>query len=167
MREVWENVRGYNGDYKVSNFGNVKSLKHWNGNGDILLKQHLSKKGYKIVFLSKGSFVKTSTVHRLVAEAFIDNPNNLPQVNHINENKTDNRVENLEWCTAKYNMNYGTRTERQVAKNSRPVRCVETGVVYPSIAEAARANPPARQGNITLCCQKKNGSACGLHWEYA
>lgn len=167
MKEVWKTVKGYDGKYKVSNLGNVMSLKHWNGNGDILLKQATSKKGYSIVVLCNKSKSKTVTVHRLVADAFIDNPDNLPQINHINEDKADNRVENLEWCTAKYNMNYGNRKQKQIAKLSHPVRCIETGVVYPSAAEAARQNPPARQGNITLCCQKKNGSACGYHWEYA
>lgn len=167
MVEVWKDISGYDGLYKVSNLGNVLSQKHWNGRGDILLKPSISHKGYPVVFLSKNSITKTFTVHRLVACAFIDNPNNYPQVNHKNEIKTDNRVENLEWCSASYNMNYGSRAQRQIEKVSRPVRCIETGTVYPSSKIAADANPPARQGNIILCCQGKNKSAAGLHWEYA
>lgn len=166
MEEIWKDIAGYDGKYKISNMGNVISTKCWNGKGMIFLKQYLSQKGYRVVFLSKNSKAKAVTVHRLVAQSFIDNPNNYPQVNHINENKEDNRVENLEWCSAKYNMNYGTRKQKQIMKTSRPVKCVETGIIYKSAAEAARKNYPVRQGNITLCCQHKNNTACGFHWEY-
>lgn len=167
MSEKWKPINGYDGQYLVSDCGNVKSLKAWNdGQQERLLKQGTNRKGYKVVSLSKNSKVKHFTVHRLVALAFIPNPHNFNQVNHKNEDKTDNRVCNLEWCNNFYNMNYGTRLARQIAKRSKPVICVETGVVYPSSKEASRRNPPIRQGNITLCCQHKNKSAGGYHWEY-
>ena len=86
------------------------------------LKQHIDKYGYNYVILVSGlDKPKAIKVHRLVAEAFIPNPDNLPYVNHMNENKTDNRVENLEWCDAKYNNTYGTRINRCIDKISKPV----------------------------------------------
>lgn len=164
--EEWRMIEGHP-DYYVSNTGKVKSFKSHNGSHSRILKQGLTIKGYNIVVLSEKSVTTTCVVHRLVAKAFIKNEHNLSQVNHKNEIKTDNRVENLEWCDALYNMNYGSRKEKQIAKLSKPVRCIETGIVYPSSIDAARKNPPVRQGNIILCCQGKNKSACGLHWEYA
>ena len=75
-------------------------------------------------------------IHRLVALAFLDNPNNYPQINHKDENKLNNCVDNLEWCDAKYNINYGTRNDRMAKTQSRKIRCVETGIIYDSIKEA-------------------------------
>ena len=113
-REIWRDVVGYEGLYKVSNFGRIKSLPR---NGTVkyerLLRQKVTNKGYCTVALSKHGKIKYKMVHRLVAEAFLDNPNNLPQVNHKNENKLKNYVDNLEWCDAHYNMTYGVHAERQ------------------------------------------------------
>ena len=113
-KEIWKDVVGYEGLYKVSNFGRVKSLPR---NGTVkyekLLRQKVSKKGYCTVALSKHGKIKYKMVHRLVAEAFLDNPKDLPQVNHKNENKLKNYVDNLEWCDAHYNMTYGVHAERQ------------------------------------------------------
>lgn len=109
--EIWKDIKGYEGKYQVSNLGNVKSL-----NYNRTKKEHLlglySCRGYLQVVLSKNCICKKFLVHRLVAEAFIENPDNLPQVNHIDENKLNNRVDNLEWCGAKYNTNFGTRLQR-------------------------------------------------------
>ena len=108
--EVWKDIKGYEGLYQVSNLGNVMSL-HYRGtkNKKQLLKPAKDKDGYLSIALYKDGKTKQYRVHRLVASAFIPNPNNYSQVNHINEIKDDNRVENLEWCTAKYNNNYGDR----------------------------------------------------------
>ena len=112
--EEWKAIQGYEGIYEVSNFGNVRSLPRYKrGNLDSkvfiegkTIKQVKNNRGYYIVQLSKNNKVKNFSVHRLVAEAFIPNPNNFPQVNHINGNKKDNRVENLEWVSASTNVKH-------------------------------------------------------------
>lgn len=110
--EVWKDIKGYEGLYMVSSFGNVKSLNYRRSGIAKNLKLKNTTNGYKAVILAKEGKHKDRMVHRLVAEAFIPNPKNLPQVNHKDEDKHNNRVENLEWCTAKYNSNYGTGKER-------------------------------------------------------
>lgn len=114
--EIWKDIPGYESRYQVSNMGQVRSLKNVFGQFRIKSQQELRKnKGlhYKSVMLFDGNKYHTCLVHRLVAQAFIPNPNNLPQVNHIDEDPTNNTVENLEWCDAKYNINYGHRTVKQ------------------------------------------------------
>lgn len=130
--EIWKDIEGYEGLYQVSNLGKVKSLPRYKRGKlgslisvkEIICKQRPNKKGYCAVTLHKDKKGKTLVVHRLVAKAFIPNPDNLPQVNHKDEDKTNNVVffnedgtidydkSNLEWCTNKYNVNYGTRNER-------------------------------------------------------
>ena len=124
-KEIWKDIQGYEGIYQVSSHGRVRSLDRIvvrpNGNGDYFAKGKiiyvvLTKHGYNEVHLHKDNKTKIYKVHRLVAQAFIKNPNNLPCVNHIDENKTNNNVNNLEWCTYKYNNNYGTKKNRQGEK---------------------------------------------------
>lgn len=105
--EIWKDIKGYEGMYKVSNFGKVMNVKTQRIISDY------SMKGYRMVQLWKNNIRKGICVHRLVAEAFIDNPYNLPQVNHIDENKSNNNVTNLEWCSISYNQNHGTINERR------------------------------------------------------
>lgn len=107
--EIWKDIPNYENLYQISNLGNVKSIRT-----NKILKYGYSHNGYKIVCL-KGKMFR---VHRLVAEAFISNTNNYPQVNHKNEIKTDNRVDNLEWCSSSYNINYGDRNNKVAKKVS-------------------------------------------------
>ena len=144
--EVWKDVVGYEGIYQVSNKGNVYRVE-WIGArgrecGGRALKPSYDKDGYFKVVLCKNGMMYHKRVHRLVAEAFIPNPNGLPQVNHIDEVKDNNNVENLEWCTSKYNSNHGTSIERRVQAQSKKVKAVniETGEVltFNSASEARR-----------------------------
>ena len=107
-KEIWRDIKDFDG-YQISNLGRVKSFKQ-KKDGRIL--PLIKQKNYLYVSLSKHSKEIRRLVHRLVAEAFIPNPDNLPEVNHKDEDTMNNEVENLEWCTAKYNMNYGTRNIR-------------------------------------------------------
>lgn len=161
--EIWKDISGYEGYYQVSNFGRVKRLPRHKASDkrethNNIRKPKLEPSGYLSVNLSKDNKARTYLIHRLVALAFIPNPNNLPQVNHKSEIKTENFVENLEWCDQRYNNCYGTARERQRAtrannpndplvrklvgeKNSKSVKCfTPSGVllaVYKSITEAS------------------------------
>lgn len=153
-------------DYMVSSDGKVYSLKH----GKMKEKKpRLNKDGYLDVVLCSNGRQVTKLIHRLVARAFISNPDNKPQVNHKDEVKTNNCVGNLEWCTADYNINYGDRNEK-VSKArinhpdlSVPVVCLETGEVYPSVSEASRQTG-VRQSSISSCLNGKLKSTGGYHW---
>ncbi len=112
--ETWKDIEDFEG-YQISNLGRVKSLNYHRTKRERILQQNINKVGYCVVHLCKNGKCHTFAVHRLVAIAFIANPNEKPQVNHLDECKTNNCVENLEWATAKENTNYGTRNER-VAK---------------------------------------------------
>lgn len=116
--EIWRPVVGYEGLYEVSSYGRVRSLDRYDRRNQFrkgkLLKNRDNCNGYLLCGLSKNGIVKNKYIHRLVAEAFIPNPNNIKEVNHLDEDKTNNRVENLEWCDRKYNCNYGTKIKREI-----------------------------------------------------
>lgn len=112
MKEVFKPVKGYEGLYEVSNYGRVASLNYNSTKKRVLLKNQKCTNGYLFVMLSKDKSQKMKYIHRLVAEAFVSNPKGLAQVNHLNECKGDNRAENLQWVSAKENLNYGTRNQR-------------------------------------------------------
>lgn len=120
MKEIWKSIKGFEGLYEISNIGNVRSVDRLvnNKSGKSLkkgrqLKPHISN-GYYGVILSKDNKTVKKNIHRLVAEAFIPNPNNLPQINHKDEDKLNNIYTNLEWCDCKYNINYGSSLDRMV-----------------------------------------------------
>lgn len=171
--EVWKSIKGYEGLYEVSNYGRVKSLERivdkTHHVKEKILKNVQMPSGYLVVGLSG----KQHYVHRLVAMAFIQNQNKYPQVNHKDEDKTNNRVENLEWCNHKYNSNYGTKIIRQSekirgiynTKKSKQVLCVETDTIYPSVNESER-QLGFSASNIASCCRGKYNKMYGYHWKY-
>lgn len=119
--EIYKDVEGYENLYQVSNMGNVKSLI-----SNKILKPAKNHNGYLYVCFSKQGKHKHHKIHRLVAQAFIDNPNSYPIINHRDENKTNNCVSNLEWCDHKYNINYGTAIERRVVNTDYKARTANT-----------------------------------------
>lgn len=169
VEEIWRPVVGYE-NYEVSSLGRVRSLgldKYHKGK---ILKPWFSNKGYPLVDLYKSNKKEHCLVHRLVAIAFIPNPNNLPFINHKDENPKNNRVENLEWCTPKYNSNYGTAIERQRQKLIKAVICtyLKTGkkIKYPSLTEAEKVTGVNRS-SIWKCCNGVYSQSHGFTFEYA
>ena len=173
MSEEWRDVVGYEGLYQVSSEGRVKSLERKDRLGrtvkERILKPGVVGSGYLMISLCTGGKQKMFSVHRLVCQAFHENPDNKPQVNHINEDKADNRACNLEWSTAKENMNHGTHNERVAKALSKPVgqytRYGDLVKVWPSTIEVQR-QIGFGQGNI---CQAANGKfkqVYGFTWKY-
>lgn len=186
MKEVWKDVgecKGYEdfaGLYEVSNMGRVRSLDRWvrcKGNKKRLAKgkvltPRVGIQGYAYVILSGNQHRKTAKSHRLVALAFLPNPDNLPVVNHKDENKLNNKVSNLEWCTVAYNMRYGTRTKRSAVSHKKPViqydkqgnllntfkGLIDAGKQFSSINA---------KDNIRACCSGHTKTAYGYVWKYA
>lgn len=174
MIEIWKNIVGYEGLYQVSNFGRVKSLPRNTPagmRGGKILNIEKSKNGYLRVNLWKNGKAKHFLVHRLVAEAFIPNPDNLPCVNHKNKQRDFNFVENLEWCTYEYNNNYEDHNEL-IAKSKYKIVYQFTldGTFvreWPSVKEVQQQTGWS-QGNISACCCGCKGfkSAYGYKWSY-
>ena len=186
--ELWKDIEGTNGKYQASTEGRIKGERG-------ILAQILGKDDYLRTHLPN-YLNKSTLIHKLVAETFITIPTELEQyigtqklqVNHKDENKLNNNVENLEWCTAKYNSNYGTRNERmglklkgrrpsdntikasvercsrKVSKYSKNDELIET---YPSLAEAERQNEGIHHANIIKCCRGIIKSTGGFKWKYA
>lgn len=170
--EIWKDIQGYEGLYQVSNKGRVKSLdrivelkdgskRSYKGK---LLAPAANNRNYFQVFLCKDLKRQTFLVHRLVLQAFTPNPLNKPEVNHIDEDSTNNDLSNLEWCTSKENCNHGTK----IARASKPVKsiCPKTGreAFYPSIVQAHKETGIDRSsiGSVT---RGKGKTAGGYRWE--
>lgn len=134
MNEIWRPVVGYEGLYEVSNTGRVRRV------SDLMVLKFSDSRGYYGVHLRKDGKRKTFRVHRLVAQAFILNPDGLPEVNHIDENKSNNSVDNLEWCDHKYNSLYGTRLER--IRKTRLKRGLNTGLTRQEYMKKYREDHP-------------------------
>lgn len=187
--EIWKDIEGYEGLYQVSNFGRVKSLPRNTTKGGVI-KPIKNKDGYLYIVLCQNGKVKTFKTHRLVAITFLNNPNNLPCVNHKNEIKTDNRLENLEFCSYQYNNSYGTKPER-ISESLKGKHHTEEAKQKMSEAHKGKRRKPILQftldnvfirewdsattaskelkihrGDITACCKEKRKSASGFIWKY-
>lgn len=166
MEEQWKPIivtkhgktYDYTGLYEVSNIdGKIRSLSY-SGHGKVqLLKPNKAKKGYYSIGLSKDGKVKRFYVHRIVAEVFIPNPHGYPEVNHLDEDKTNNSVDNLEWVTHKNNAAYSL---------NKKVICLETGQVFDCILQAKEWLGLKSHAPIGLCCQGKRKHAGGYSWKY-
>ena len=166
MIEVWKN---YDDRYSVSNLGRVKSNY---ANKEKILKPYKDARGYLKVDIRHGHNRKGMFVHRLVALTFLENPNNLPEVNHKDENKENNCADNLEFCDTKYNCNYGTRNKRKAENCMKQVCSLDKhGIItyYDSVKDAGRllgisstAISKALSDNYP-----QNKTACGMQWFYA
>lgn len=178
--EEWRDVCGYEGKYQVSNLGNVKSLNYHLTGKEQILRPRKNEGGYIQVTLSKNGKCKTYKIHRLVLSTFnpCDNMDKL-DINHIDEVKTNNRLENLEWCDRSYNINHGTRNKRVAEKNTngkKSVPIVQLSLdgkfikAWKSSHDAERIGG-YKQTNIIQCCKNKyiregNNIYKGYKWQY-
>lgn len=176
-KEEWRPVVGYE-NYMVSNTGKIRSVGHWRkGKANSrawhkgkILKPHISNRGYlRVGVQCKDSKTHMVSVHRLVAEAFIPNPNELPEINHLDEDKTNNNVSNLEWSTSSHNINWGTRNERVASKMERPIIMIRLSdkkeTYFKSITEAERQGYSPR--NDLYHKNKRRLRHDGYCWKYA
>lgn len=175
--EVWKPVPNYEGLYEISNLGKIRSLYYITHNTFYnrirVMKPQNNGTGYLKVQLYKNGKKEAYLIHRLVASVFIPNPENLPQVNHKDENKLNNNVENLEWCTHLYNHHYGTRqmkqTKTQQTKRGIPIiqKDMNNNIInkYVCLREANRKTGIGRK-EICLVCKGIYKQAGGYRWEY-
>lgn len=193
MQEIWKDIKGYEDKYQISNLGNIKTIKEWAGNKysskykkcNKLIKPIKDSGGYYCVFLWKNSKGKTHRIHRLVAETFIPNPEKLPCINHKDGNKQNNCINNLEWCTYKYNSNEAIRLglsnpiegknlkrwngkfgkEHNKSKKIRQINkeTNKTIAIFDSINDAYRKTGIS-PSNISTCCRKQINFKNGKSW---
>lgn len=166
MDEIWRDIEGYEGLYQISNKGRVKSLKCGK---ERILRPLINTSGYYSIILCNDGVNKQFRIHRLVAQTFIPNLYNKPQVNHLDENKKNNCVDNLEWATAKENINHGTRNERAGYSRSKPIlQYLKSGEFireWQSSAEVERVLG-IHNTNIISCCKGKRKYAGSFIWRY-
>lgn len=184
MEEIWKDIDGYEGLYQISNLGNVKSLNYRNKGIEGILTPKINCKGYLWVILCHGPCHRCALIHRLVGEAFIENPNKYPFINHKDENPFNNRVENLEWCTGSYNVRYSLalhpertkefRRRNKISgkpyKHKREVfqfsKSGEKIGVFPNILTVCTENN-WRSSHLVDCCNGKRKTAYGYIWRFA
>lgn len=170
--EVWKDIKGYEGLYQVSNMGRVRSFARKKDNKPIIRKQTVKADGYLSVNFQVNSTSKNFRVNRLVAEAFIPNPENKEHVNHIDENIKNNMVSNLNWMTVKENINYGNHNVKAGIKHRKKVRCITTKKEFDSLKEAGDFYNCDLQshmckivsGKVKSCGKLPDGTP--LEWEY-
>lgn len=178
LNEEFRPIKYYEGLYEISNYGRIKALPRYRWNGKkyfyskiIIMKPHIDNRGYLAILLrDENSIRKKISVHRLVAEAFIPNPNNLPQINHKDENKVNPRVDNLEWCSAKYNTNYNNMTYKRANKLKKSINQYDLDgnfiKKWSGIIDASKGCNINRCC-INDCCKNRSKTAGGYIWKYS
>lgn len=172
MTEIWKDIEGFEGRYQISNLGNVKSLRYGGRGEPKNLVPKVNNKGYEWVELFANGKKSYRQIHRLVAAAFIPNPNNEPVINHKDENIRNNCVDNLEWCDQGYNTRYSLNLhhrERSIRKHKRPIAQIDKNGNTVKIWDYSRQ--VEKEGNmsqwsILQCCAGKRKTAYGYTWHY-
>ena len=158
-KEIWLPIKDYE-NYEISNLGRVRKK-------DKILKQYKNDKGYLYVSLSKNNKRKLFRVHRLVAITFIENPNNLPEVNHKDEDKTNNKVENLEWCTRLYNMKYGNTQEKATKTRYKKINQYDlSGNLIKTWDSIKEATETLKNTHIRDVLKGRRKTANNSYWTY-
>lgn len=176
--EIWKDIKGYEEYYKISNYGRIYSKERFVktcGNGRRIVGGRIVNpvkctNGYLEVQMHIKGKVIIKLLHRAVAEAFLPNPDNLPEVNHKDEDISNNTLQNLEWCTSKYNANYGTRNKRFGQKFKKPVLQYDLNGNFikrwDGVIDASKG-VGARSECIIRCCKNRQETSAGYKWEYA
>jgi len=175
IQEIWKDVPGYEGIYQASTFGRIKSLPNpGNRHYEIIMIPFVRERGYKFITLIKNGIKWGTMVHRVIGITFIDNPLSLPYINHKDENPSNNHVDNLEWCTPKYNSNYGTGIKRNALARINGIRSKKVYKFsldgeyieeYPSLNEVGRKDG-FNIKNISSVCLGRRKYANGFKWSY-
>ena len=181
MEEIWKDIKGYEGIYQISNCGRIKSLYRKRRKNEKILKPLVSSRNYFQINLYKDGKMFKYLIHRLVAETFIINPDNLPYINHKDENKQNNCVDNLEWCTCEYNNKYGTRLEKISRNNLKSKFVLQYSKENKFIMEWENTRTAVIGNNffgkennklysikraIQSCCTNGRKTAYGFRWKY-
>lgn len=180
MQEIWKDIKGYEGKYQVSNYGKIKSLNYKRTGNERIMKEYPSIKGYSRTCLCKNNKVKFHLIHRLVAEAFIPNPRKCLEINHKNGVKTDNRVDNLEWCTRLENVRHSLLNNFKEFKygENNPTSSIIYQIdiktnkiinVFYGCGDIKRRTDYKNPTSILKCCKNRKNykTAYGYKWEYA
>lgn len=171
MTEIWKDIVGYEGLYQVSNLGRVKSLPKYDRKGrfhsERIKAPANNGTGYLVVNLKHDGKQQMRTVHRLVAEVFLPNDNTSLEINHIDGDKSNNCVNNLEWCTRSENIRHAVKNGLHTYFGQRKVECVERGIVFNSIDDAEKWVGVKGNRLSNVCQQKRGAKTCGgYHWRY-
>lgn len=161
--EIWKDIKDYEGLYQVSNLGNVKRKKD-----NYVFKKSKNSSGYRVVTLTKNKIEKSVSVHRLVANAFIPNPKNKSQINHIDGNKMNNIIDNLEWCTASENMEHAYKNNLEILKGKKIIQYdnnMNIIKIWNKISDAEK-QLNISHGKISMVCRGKRNKAGGYIWRY-
>lgn len=176
MIEIWKEIKDYP-TYRVSNLGRVKATKYYSNihkkyyDRELILKEKTNKFGYKFVGLSNKNGRKNKSIHRIVAETFIENPNNYNEVNHIDGNKTNNHIDNLEWCTRRDNILHAYMLGLKKGNSKAKYKVIQslngkTIKIWNNISEI-KATLGLDYSSLYQCCNNKRKSCNGFQWQYA